>query len=954
MLSVFKSILLGICVCASLQVQAQIFSKKDNAEDLYNNAIKETKLGHYDKAITLVNQGLKKQPDDLDMALLLGRLYMLTGNYEAARKQVKMVLTKNPDYRDAYLYAINIELATHKYEEADCYADEALGYYRNDRDFMLKKLEIQNLLSKIYEGNLFADNMLSRFPDDTTVQKAYIEHNLFSGRYYAKNGNAQQASISFNKVLAISPNNPEAKNALLSLYLQGQNFESALSQVNEGLIANPRSYELLLRKLDILRNMHAYADALVQLQTILKYYPNDAKIRGMETELRLEAAAYYTNTDPYLLYRAILEKNPGNQEALNKVIGFSMSRGAYKEALEWINRGLKSNPNDPKLLSLKLDILEEDHKYSAAATLAEKLWQRSPSADLKARVVALNIASGREYMRDQQYNLATIAFEKALAIAPDNREALDNLVNNYIAQKDNAQALLVLNKALTYYPADDLLLLKKSSILADLGRYEEAAVITAALARKHPDDPRFAATFTEQRLTAGRLFMQAEEYDLAKEQYIQVLQQDPKNVDALNYMINLESATGQLDSAIMYADQALQYNPGNRDLLLKKAGVLDNLKRYQESAAIMQQLMLRYPYTPKYKTAYISSLLAAGSVYQQNNATDSALSIYESILTISPKDSLALQYTTNLLIGAKRYDSALVYVNQGIQYYPDNTTLLMKRATILENQRQYAAASLAADSLVKLNASPVNVDYADYLKSKTLKNQFGLFFLHSSFDYVNDPYNIATVEYRRFIKRGSYAGRINYAGRKDGTGLQAEGELYYTHGPKLYSYAVVAYSNELVFPKLRAGYSIFKSFKHDIEAELGIRYLEADSSNSISGVASIAKTFDEFWINLRGYFISDAPNFYTAYNLTTRYYMNRHQDYISLVVGLGTSPDDKSRLIQFPQLQGLLTRSIGTGYQHVFKYRTTIGINGTWITQKVSNQTYHNQYDLYLTFLRKF
>ncbi|MET6997998.1 tetratricopeptide repeat protein [Chitinophaga defluvii] len=954
MLSVFKSILLAFCVCASLQIQAQVFRQKANAEELYNEAVKETRLGHYDKALTLVNQGLKKQPDDIDMQLLLGRLYMLTGNNEAARKQVKKVLTKAPRYRDAYQYAINIEIITGKYEEADCYTDEALGYFPNDRDFMLKKMEIQHLLNRINKGNQLAENLLSRFSEDTTVRNAYIEHYLFTGRYYMKNGNPQQAGISFEKVLALSPANTEAKDALLRGYIQGQDYESALEQINAALSTNPSSYELLLRKLDILRNKHAYADALIVFQTILRYHPNDAKVRGMETELRMEAAAYYANTDPYLLYRAILEKNPGNQEALNKLIGFSMSRGAYKEALEWINRGLKSNPNNLKLLSQKIDMLEGDRKYTEAALLAERLWQRNPSADLKARLVTLQIASGRYYLSQLQYDEAITAFERVLTLEPNNKEALENIVNTYIARKDVKNALLTLDKAISYYPADDLLLLKKSSILADAGRFEEAAQIAAALSKKSPGDTRFAAAFTAQRLAAGRTLMQAEEYDLAKEQFTQVLEQDPKNEDALNYMINLESGTGQSEQALYYANQALLYNPGNKDLLLKKAGVLDQLKRYPEAADIMQQLIRRYPYTAKYKTAYLSSLLASGNRYQQNNMPDSALSVFTQVLTLNPKDSLALQYTTNILMGTKQYDSALVYVNEGIKYYPDNTTFLMKRATILENQQAFAAASLAADSLVKLNASPVNTDYADYLKSKTLKNQFGLFFLHSSFDYNDDPYSIATIEYRRFMKRGSYAARVNYAGRKEGTGLQAEGELYYTHHPKWYSYAVAAYSNELVFPQLRAGYSIFRSFKYDIEAELGIRYLKAEETSSISGVTSIAKTFDDFWINLRAYFISDDPEFYTSFNLTTRYYMNRRQDYISFVAGLGTSPDDKSRLIQFPKLAGLLTRSIGAGYQHVFKYRTTIGINGTWITQKITSQSYQNQYDLYLTFLRKF
>jgi YaiO family outer membrane protein len=229
-----------------------------------------------------------------------------------------------------------------------------------------------------------------------------------------------------------------------------------------------------------------------------------------------------------------------------------------------------------------------------------------------------------------------------------------------------------------------------------------------------------------------------------------------------------------------------------------------------------------------------------------------------------------------------------------------------------------------------------------------------MYYLHTNYDYTSTAYNIATLEYRHYIKKGSWAARLNYAGRTQGTGLMGEAELYYNHTPRMYSYGLLNYSNGIVFPQFRAAYSLFRTFNHNIEGELGARYLKADSVNSISGVASIAKTWNEFWVNFRAYFISDSPKFYTSFNLTSRYYMNHNQDYIMFVAGLGTSPDDRSRLVQFPKLAGLLTRSVGAGYLKTFKYRTSLGIYGTWINQKITSTDYQNQYDLYFTLQRKF
>ncbi|PSL31920.1 YaiO family outer membrane protein [Chitinophaga ginsengisoli] len=954
-MSLFKYILSVTVLGFSLQAQAQIFNKEKNADELYEEAVKETRLNHYQKAIQLSKEALQKRPDFTDQELLLGRLYMLTGNTDLARRYVKKVLAEAPTYYDAYLYAINIELGAKKYEEAECYVDEGLYQFPGDKTLMLKKLGILDASERFFQAGNYATSLLEKYSTDTSVQRAYIGHYLLAGRYYQLRNNQILALQNYEKALLLDYSNEEAKAAITAMYIKSGSYTRAIEQVNAELSGNPNSYDLMMRKLGLLQEMHDYPGAINQLQQILKRWPSDAKARSMETPLQMDAAAWYANTDPYLLYQGVLEKNPGNREALDKVIGLSMSRGAYREALAWINRGLKNNPNDQHLLSLKLDVLESDRKFTEAALLAEKLYAANRSnADLKSRYTALKIASGRDYLAQQQYDLALAEFDKALQTDPRDTTALDMMANTYINQKDNVHALQVLDKALTSYPDNSRFLLKKSSILAATGQYDEAAVIAEQLLRRSPADPRYAANLTDLRLTAGRTLLQAEEYDMAAREFRAVLAQSPDNLDALNYLINLQNAVGQSDSSLFYANQALTYHPDNKELLLKKAGVLTDMKRYNEANAITYQLMQRYPFTAKYRTAYTEGLIAAGTTYQRNNAPDSALALYRQVLGLNRKDSLALLYSINLLSDKKEYDSALVYANQGIRFYPDNASFIQKRAVLLENKKMYADAAIAADSVVKLNRSPENIDYADYLHSKTTKNQFGMYFLHSSYDYQDNTYNIATLEYRHFFKRGSYAGRLNYAGRQQGTGLQGEAELYYTHNTKLYSYALATYSNEIVFPKTRLAYSLFKTFKHDIEGELGIRYLNADSTSSVSGVASIAKTWKEFWVNFRAYFISDSPEFYTSYNLTARYYMNRQQDYIAFNAGLGTSPDDRSRLIQFPKLAGLLTRSVGAGYQKTFKYRTTAGIFGTWINQKISSTVFQNQYDIYVTLQRKF
>ncbi len=290
--------------------------------------------------------------------------------------------------------------------------------------------------------------------------------------------------------------------------------------------------------------------------------------------------------------------------------------------------------------------------------------------------------------------------------------------NTYITQKDYTRALDVLDKALAAHPDNPRFMMKKSSVLAETGRYDEAAAIAQELQQRFPDNERYSTFVTDMHLTAGRLFMQAEEYTLAKGQLDLVLQNDPGNLEALNYLVNLESARQQYDSAIYYADRALQAHPDNKEMLLKKASVYTDMQHYADANAINRQLMERYPFTTRYRKAYVEGLVSEGLAYWRNNRPDSAFPVFQQALAIDKKDSLALLNSMNILYARQSYDSALIYTNEALKYYPESENFLQRRALNLEGKKDYEAAALAADSLARKWPTADNKDYAALMASK--------------------------------------------------------------------------------------------------------------------------------------------------------------------------------------------------------------------------------------------
>ena len=76
--------------------------------------------------------------------------------------------------------------------------------------------------------------------------------------------------------------------------------------------------------------------------------------------------------------------------------------------------------------------------------------------------------------------------------------------------------------------------------------------------------------------------------------------------------------------------------------------------------------------------------------------------------------------------------------------------------------------------------------------------------------------------------------------------------------------------------------------------------------------------------------------------------------YFSSILGYGTAPDDFSLNYQLTQIIQYNTVSFGGGFSKSIHYKTTLGIFGTWYNEKLAEGYYRNQYDVYLTLLRRF
>lgn len=911
---------------------------------------------NYTHALSLAQSAVKKYPHDVDIYFLLGKLYLINRDTAKAEHCMNEIIAQVPTYKDAYITAANIQLAQGKSGQAINYLNAGLGRLSHDRDFRLKKLSVYSTIHDYANGNIQADSLLNSFPKDKDIANNYINYHNEAGNFYLKKGNLAAANIEFNSVIAIDPNNREALQGNMTAVMQAGNEQNSLAFINQMLLRQPNSYELLMKKLGLLQDMRRYPDAIETLQSMEKKFPNNQKIKQLETELKLEAARYYRKMDPYYEYQSVLDKSPGNKEALDNVISIAISRNMGDEALYWINKALRYSPNNKEMLSKKMNLLVQSHKYTAAAAIAKQLMNTQPSDMTRAAFIDMELQVGKDFANQQMYDSALLSYRSVLRVNPRQEQALNSSVNILSAQKNYDAALNLINEAIGYRPDDLSLQIKKASILQDAERYDASASLFYKLYHQQPQNQTIKNGLIDVNLIIGRQMMKMMDYDHAKEIYNRLQVIAPDNQEVLNNLINIELAQGDAgnEQALQWCNTALSYYPSNRDFLLKKSETLFRMKQYENAISISDSLRKDYPYNTTIRGIYSEQLAAAGTAYRKNGDSIAAERSWNRLLEINPKDTVALLALINYNQGQKHYEEALYWADTALSFYPDNTVFTLKKAIALESLQRYSDAAAAASVVSK--QYPENKGYADYisyLQGKTYHHQIGFALLNSHIDSTQTA-NIATIQYSYLGKKWTMTGKLNFAGRSVGTGLQLDLESYIYHGTKWYSYAEAGIANKVVFPNWRIAYSLFHSFAGTWEAELGGRYLNFDTLHSISGVASLSHYFGDFWVNARGFATSLSSKHYSAATLTARQYLNNKTDFFYATAGYGNSPDDFSRLFRFNQLLKYTTYSIGAGYQKMFNYRNIISINGTWYNQKISIGNYRNQYDIYLTFFRKF
>jgi tetratricopeptide (TPR) repeat protein len=165
---------------------------------------------------------------------------------------------------------------------------------------------------------------------------------------------------------------------------------------------------------------------------------------------------------------------------------------------------------------------------------------------------------------------------------------------------------------------------KEAVELTNAGKYDEAIAGYQAILAQN-------AQIAAVHKNLGFVYVQKKDYPAAEAAYLEVLDLEPADPDALLALAGIYNAMGQKDKAKAMLDQATEANPGDPKAQLKKGIFLRNA-----------------------------------------NDNDGALQAFQAVLEAEPNNVDALFNLGQLMVGAAKFPEAIQYLEKYLSFKPTN------------------------------------------------------------------------------------------------------------------------------------------------------------------------------------------------------------------------------------------------------------------------------------------
>jgi tetratricopeptide (TPR) repeat protein len=383
-------------------------------------------------------------------------------------------------------------------------------------------------------------------------------------------------------------------------------------------------------------------------------------------------------------YKLALKADPSSAAIGDELSSFYIEAGRTREAQSDAEETLRSNPNDLFALRLLAKVYAAQIQ-GPQNKIDQTMLQRA--VDQYKKIVALDPKDVNSWLmlgRLQSFSSnsleARTAYEKALALDPDNEDALTGLAQVYSDEGDTQKAGDLLRQLAEKHPSG-----RGLEALAEFYRQSRqyglaADTLKQALALNPPNG-------AEVEQTLARLEVAARRYSDAVETWKDLISQDPDNSQFYLGLSQTYSRMRDFPKAQEASDKARQLDPMNPEIRVNDAYILQSEGKAPEAIQIMKDLIAstQKPVYSKGERATRKDLFnQLSAFYRDADQTELAVEALRQAADVNPdtatEENLAVVDT---LGEAHEYNKAQQELDAALKKSPDDRQLRARHATML-------------------------------------------------------------------------------------------------------------------------------------------------------------------------------------------------------------------------------------------------------------------------------
>src|SRR5258707_2863836 len=552
------------------------------------------------KAIEEYRQAIENDPSSEYLNASLAELYAKTGRIRDAVLEAQEIIKRDPNNLEAHKLLGRIYL-------------RSLG----DLQPGTQSREVLGLAIEQYEAI-------------TKIEPKSADNHLLLGRLYFLNKDAVKAETEFKSALNLDPNSEETITNLAYLY----NDEGANSKAAELLKSVPegrRSAKLYVAMGTTYEQQKDYKNAIASFrQALAMDKENLDAMRGLAQNL-----ANDNQIDAALdEYRRVQDADPQDATAALRVAEIYRRQGKFDLAMVNLKKASALVQDSLEIPYNEALILEAQGKYEDAATVLQKLVARPLPPDARAgdksnRALFLE-RLGNVYREAGRPLLAMETFRKIVDLGGDEAaRGYQDVIVSYREQKQWNDATRTAQEAVKKLPNDKGLELTLAQQMADSGKADESVQMAKSVLKGGPEDRDSYMMLSQQsmrlkrwkdsedalaqaeklavrpeekeyiRFLQGSIYERQQKFDQSEQAFRQVLQQNPSNSMALNYLgYMLADRNSHLEEALTLIKKALDLDPHNIAYLDSLGWTYFRLGNYDQAEENLRRAADKTPTDP--------------------------------------------------------------------------------------------------------------------------------------------------------------------------------------------------------------------------------------------------------------------------------------------------------------------------------------------------------------------